>query len=228
MVDLGYWFLMPFFYSPLSAFLLSLTLVLWFDGDQALIQSFLDQGVSPANGLPLWLQCVLILFIGDCFQYWIHRGFHTMRYWRWHAVHHSSPVVDWLSSVRFHPVNFICTITLVGLVTVWLGFSPQAFALLVPFNILYSSFVHANLPWHFGPFRYVLVSPVFHRWHHTTYEWGGNKNFATTFPILDVLFGTFYMPEHDRPEAHGFGIKERFPLGNFLRQLVWPFRVKGE
>ena len=36
-----------------------------------------------------------------------------------------------------------------------------------PFNIFHSAFVHANLNWTFGPLRYVISSPVFHRWHHS-------------------------------------------------------------
>jgi sterol desaturase/sphingolipid hydroxylase (fatty acid hydroxylase superfamily) len=28
----------------------------------------------------------------------------------------------------------------------------------------------------------VIATPVFHRWHHTTAERGGEKNFAATFP----------------------------------------------
>ncbi len=47
-----------------------------------------------------------------------------------------------------------------------------------PFNTITSCLVHANLNWTFGPLRHVLVSPVFHRWHHDekTYD----RNFAGT------------------------------------------------
>jgi len=91
-----------------------------------------------------------------------------------------------------------------------------------PFTIAYSAFVHANLNWTLGPFKYVLASPVFHRWHHTPADEGGDKNFASTFPILDWLFGTFYMPEGKVPTAYGIDDKE-FPEG-FGSQLLYPFR----
>jgi len=54
-----------------------------------------------------------------------------------------------------------------------------------------------------GPFKYVLATPVFHRWHHTALEEGGNTNFAGTFPVWDILFGTFRMPENALPESYG-------------------------
>ena len=54
-----------------------------------------------------------------------------------------------------------------------------------------------------GPVKYVLATPVFHRWHHTWLEEGGNTNFAGTFPIWDILFGTFRMPENELPADYG-------------------------
>ena len=51
------------------------------------------------------------------------------------------------------------------------GVKAAAFAAFV--RVFMSAFVHANLNWTLGPFRYVLASPVFHRWHHTALERGG-------------------------------------------------------
>ncbi len=47
--------------------------------------------------------------------------------------------------------------------------------------------------------------PVLHRWHHTGIDQGGSKNFSATFPILDLMFGTYYMPKGERPERFGIG-----------------------
>jgi sterol desaturase/sphingolipid hydroxylase (fatty acid hydroxylase superfamily) len=85
-----------------------------------------------------------------------------------------------------------------------------------------SAFVHANLNWTLGPFKYVLASPVFHRWHHTALERGGSKNFAGTFPIFDLMFGTFYMPANALPDCYGVP-DPAFPKG-FAAQLAYPFK----
>src|SRR5665811_678375 len=69
----------------------------------------------------------------------------------------------------------------------------------------HSAFVPANLNWALGPFKYVLATPIFHRWHHTSLEEGGNTNFAGTFPIWDILFGTFRMPENRLPRQLRLG-----------------------
>jgi sterol desaturase/sphingolipid hydroxylase (fatty acid hydroxylase superfamily) len=68
----------------------------------------------------------------------------------------------------------------------------------------------------------VIAGPVFHRWHHTAAEHGGEKNFAPTFPVLDLLFGTFYMPKQTLPDRYGIADKT-FPA-NFCAQMLYPFR----
>jgi len=88
-------------------------------------------------------------------------------------------------------------------------------------TIAHSAFVHANLDWTLGPFKYAIAGPVFHRWHHTSAGRGSEKNFAATFPILDVLFGTFYMPAGKLPDNYGIGERE-YPT-SFPAQLVHPF-----
>ena len=81
--------------------------------------------------------------------------------------------------------------------------------------------MHANLNWTLGPFRCVLAGPVFHRWHHTAAEQGGEKNFASTFPVLDLVFGTFYMPK-TLPDA--YGVADKGVPSGFAAQMLYPFR----
>jgi sterol desaturase/sphingolipid hydroxylase (fatty acid hydroxylase superfamily) len=82
--------------------------------------------------------------------------------------------------------------------------------------------VHANLNWTLGPFKYLIAGPVFHRWHHTTAERGGEKNFASTFPFIDLAFGTYYMPSHELPGR--YGIADRSFPSNFGAQILYPFK----
>jgi sterol desaturase/sphingolipid hydroxylase (fatty acid hydroxylase superfamily) len=101
------------------------------------------------------------------------------------------------------------------------GISPNIFVVLGPLTVAHSAFVHANLDWSLGPFKYVIAGPVFHRWHHTAADRGGEKNFAATFPILDVIFGTFYMPKGELPDK--YGIDDRTFPSSFTAQLAHPF-----
>ena len=214
--DFMYWFIVPLFLRVARTLMLMLGIRLLFGGENAQL--------LPVKYLPLWLQCVAILLIQDVLLYAIHRVFHTRLAWKIHAVHHSPKVLDWMSTARFHPLNNLLAFTLADVVVLLMGFAPAALLVLMPFNLIYSAMTHANLNWTFGPLRYVFASPVFHRWHHTTQEEGLDKNFASTFPILDVIFGTFHMPPGKLPEQFGNGEAD-FPE-DFWGQFIHPFRKK--
>jgi sterol desaturase/sphingolipid hydroxylase (fatty acid hydroxylase superfamily) len=216
--DALYWFIGPFIYNPILHRFYFLFL------SYPAIQAMNNFGTSHLATLPLWQQAALILLISDFFQYWLHRLFHRDPLWKYHAIHHSSTEVDWLTSARFHPVNIILYSTWVNALVLTMGFSFDAFLLLIPFNSIYSPLVHANVPWTYGPLKYVFASPVFHRWHHTHLHEGGNRNFAPTFSFLDVMFGTFYMPKDKQPEV--FGIAGNPVPDDFVGQLLYPFKTK--
>jgi sterol desaturase/sphingolipid hydroxylase (fatty acid hydroxylase superfamily) len=215
--DFMYWFLMPLLLRVGRTVLLTAAIAL----------AFGDRGPASLAGgrWPLWLQCAAILVIQDVLLYGSHRLFHTRLAWDFHAVHHSPRVLDWTATQRVHPVNSLLGTGLADVAVLLLGFSPAALVFLAPFSLVYSALVHANLNWTFGPLRYVFASPVFHRWHHTTLAEGIDKNFASTFPFLDVIFGTFYMPPGNLPEQFGSG-DPHFPQG-FWAQFVHPFRGRG-
>jgi len=220
--DLCYWFFIPVITRYLRIGLLIVGAAVLFgittaDG----LVAFYDNGHGPLATLSLPLQGALFLIGEDFILYWTHRYFHGARMWKYHAVHHSSEELEWISAARFHPVNLFLGSVLADVAMLLAGISPNVLVLIGPFTIAHSAFVHANLDWTLGPFKYVLAGPVFHRWHHTAPSRGGEKNFAATFPILDVLFGTFYMPAGELPDR--YGIEEReFPT-SFPAQLVHPF-----
>ncbi len=225
--DLLYGLVIPLFSRYVNVIFLSLGFAIFFYGTpQDQLQDYVNNGHGPVRELPLWLQAAVVFLLSDILLYWTHRFFHTPRMWRWHAIHHSAKIVDWLTSYRFHPVNVWLSFTLVDTSMLLLGFSPAAIGVMGLFNMSYSFMVHANLNWTFGPFRYLIASPVFHRWHHTTQKEGLDKNFAPTFPLLDIMFGTFYMPEGKLPETYGV-LGAEIPE-SFIGQLIWPFRKENQ
>jgi sterol desaturase/sphingolipid hydroxylase (fatty acid hydroxylase superfamily) len=188
---------------------------------EALI-NFYDDGFGPLAVMPLWAQALFFVVVSDFLTYWIHRAFHGPHGWKYHAVHHSSKELDWISAARFHPLNIFLGTALVDVGLLLAGISPNAMLIVGPFTTASSAFVHANLNWTLGPFKYVIAGPVFHRWHHTTADRGGSKNFAGTFPIWDLLFGTYYMPKNVLPDAYGVD-DTSFPE-SIGAQMLYPFR----
>jgi sterol desaturase/sphingolipid hydroxylase (fatty acid hydroxylase superfamily) len=220
--DLCYWFFIPVITRFLRIGMLIVGAALLFhittaDG----LVAFYDNGHGPLAALPLAAQMILFLIGEDIILYVTHRWFHGERMWKYHAVHHSSEELEWISAARFHPINLFLGTVFADVVLLVAGISPNIFVVLGPLTVAHSAFVHANLDWTLGPFKYVIAGPVFHRWHHTAADQGGEKNFAATFPILDVIFGTFYMPEGKLPD--NYGIADRTFPTSFPGQLAHPF-----
>ncbi len=189
---------------------------------KAAIDDYFNNGRGVLHGVSFWWQAAIYLLLTDLLLYWIHRLFHGAAFWKYHAIHHSARQVDWTTSYRFHPVNLMLQPSLVAVIMLLLGITPEVMAFFVPWDILSAAFVHANVKWTFGPLKYIIATPVFHRWHHCMPDDGGNTNFAPTFAFYDVLFGTFYMPEGRLPQL--FGVDEyHFPQG-YLEQMIYPFK----
>jgi sterol desaturase/sphingolipid hydroxylase (fatty acid hydroxylase superfamily) len=196
LIDAAYWFITPLATRCLTGAILAaiLFLIAAVIGIDQLDKNFLLTGFGPVSRLPLWAQCLGILVLSDFIDYWTHRTLHRGRLWRIHAIHHSPEEMNWLSSSRVHPLNDLITRSCQLLPIAALGFSAAAVVSVVPLVAFYVMFLHANLRWDFGPLRWVLVSPAYHRWHHTSDAEGLDKNFAGIFPLWDLLFGTAHFP----------------------------------
>jgi sterol desaturase/sphingolipid hydroxylase (fatty acid hydroxylase superfamily) len=225
LTDLAYWFLNPLVIQPVvkAATIVAVVLVALAFGAPVgggRLQSWIEARRTVVSLQPAWLQSVESVVLIDFLGYWAHRLFHRRALWRFHAVHHATKDLDWFSAARAHPVNeaLMRVAQIVPLFA--LGFRAEALASVAPLFAIYALMLHANVRWTFGPLRYVLASPAFHRWHHTAEERGLDRNFAGLLPIWDLLFGTFYMPT-EQPAI--FGVRDEVPAG-FFAQLVWPFR----
>ena len=221
--DLLYAFVLPAFtnYARIAFLIIGAAAITGVLGTVSM-EAWLSGGHGVFAQWPIWAQVVAYLILSDIMLYWTHRTFHDDKLWRYHAIHHSSEHLDWMSAFRFHPVNTIFHSVLTDAVLLLCGIAPEVLVMLVPFQIFMSGLVHADVDWDFGPFRGVLASPVFHRWHHTDVDRGGEKNYAPTFPVIDMIFGTYYMPKGVMPD--NFGVDDpHFPKG-FEQQMIYPLR----
>ena len=154
--------------------------------------------------LPMAVRLLAALVVGDFGFYWAHRWMHEIPLlWRFHAVHHSAPEMDFLVNTRAHPIDIVIG-RFGGMVPLYLlglaqpmGNKPDLVPLLfVVIGGLWGFFIHANINWRFGWLESAISTPAFHHWHHTN---DGpafvDKNYAAMLPIFDRLFGTYYVPK---------------------------------
>jgi len=223
--DIAYWFFTPWVSRAVTIATVATALLAasWALGLRIRVTelSTLLTARGPLALQPRWLQAIEVLFLSDGLGYWTHRLFHGGRLWRFHAVHHGSEHLDWLSSVRAHPVNEALMRVAQVLPLVGLGFDPRVLAATAPVFSIYALLLHANVDWRFGPLRYAIASPAFHRWHHAADRAAVDKNFAGLFPIWDLLFGTFHLPAQ-APER--FGVLDAQLPPALWAQMWWPFK----
>ena len=221
-LDFIYWFSTPLLSRTLTGLIIGggiLGAVKIF-GVSIDIESVLE-GRGFFGNHPHWLQAIEILLLADLADYWTHRTLHRSSLWPIHAIHHSPEQMTWMSSARVHPLNDLVTRAGQISVLVLFGFSAEAILKVIPFISFYVMFLHSNLSWDFGPLRWVLVSPAYHRWHHTTDLEGIDKNYAGIFPIWDVLFGTQHFPKR-LPERYGL-LDDELPE-SFVAHILFPFK----
>ncbi len=169
---------------------------------------------------PALVQFVEIVLVADLSEYAVHRLFHVVPWlWRFHAVHHSSRAMDWLASSRIHLVDAVVTRALAFVPLYVLGFGTGPVYAYLVFVSFHAIFVHANVRFRFGIVERILGTPKFHHWHHATAP--VDRNFAIHLPVIDRVFGTYWMPEHFPP---AYGIEGDPVPPHYAAQLVWPFR----
>lgn len=200
---------------------LVMPLLLFLPAEQIYVH--LVNGWGPLAGLPAAWQCMVFIVASDFLLYWNHRLFHRQAMWPLHAIHHSPVDVDWTTAYRFHPLNFAFGPWLITTVMIFLGVSPATILFIAPLEAAMAYFVHSNLNVTLGPLKYIIATPVFHRWHHTRQRSDQACNFGANLSIWDLAFGTFHSPEGHLPSD--FGVECETIPDNFTSHLIYPFTV---
>jgi len=164
-----------------------------------------------------WFSFLAYLLVFDFIDYWLHRGQHGLRWW-WglHSLHHSQRQMTMWSDNRNHLLDDLIRDSVMVLAARFIGIAPGQFIAVVACTQLLESLSHANVRMWFGPvLERVLVSPRYHRLHHSIglgHESQGRgtlggHNFAVLFPLWDVLFRTANFEQRYDPT----GIRDQLP-----------------
>jgi sterol desaturase/sphingolipid hydroxylase (fatty acid hydroxylase superfamily) len=172
--------------------------------------------------IPFIPQLLLCILVADLVQYWTHRSYHEIPFlWKFHAVHHSTKTMDWLAGSRQHLLELFVTRVLVLGSLFAVGFNKEVMDVYIIVVGFQSVFNHSNvhLPW--GPLKYLLVTPDFHHWHHSSDDAAIDKNYSAHYAFLDYIFGTAVKGQAGFPEQ--YGVKGDYMPDGFIRQQKFPF-----
>jgi sterol desaturase/sphingolipid hydroxylase (fatty acid hydroxylase superfamily) len=136
--------------------------------------------------VPGWCFIVLAVVAIDALDWLIHLGNHQiMSLWRLHAVHHSQEELSILTTFRAHPlvqVSFL--LTAVPILAITHNVVTPA-AVLTVYACL-GALPHANVRWTYGKLGAVVISPAYHRLHHSA-TGRLDINLGTVFTFWDAL-----------------------------------------
>jgi len=185
-----------------------------------------EEGVQEfIRTIPFLPQLLLCLLVADLAEYAVHRAYHEVPWlWKVHSVHHSVNTLDWLAGSRLHMLEIIVTRIAVLTPLFLLGFDKSVVDMYIVIVGFQAVFNHANvhIPW--GPLKYLIVTPDFHHWHHSSEKVAIDKNYAAHFAFIDYLLGTAVKTDRQFPETYGV-VGSKIPDG-YLAQQAYPFRKR--
>jgi sterol desaturase/sphingolipid hydroxylase (fatty acid hydroxylase superfamily) len=150
------------------------------------------------TGVPGWCFIVPAVLAIDGLDWLAHLGNHRIdSLWRLHAVHHSQEELSILTTFRAHPlVHISFLITAVPILAIASNAVTPA-AVFTVYACL-GALPHANVRWTYGRLGAVMISPAYHRIHHSA-TGRLDINLGTVFTVWDVLSRRAVFPAAGRP-----------------------------
>lgn len=182
-----------------------------------LVQRWHGAALIDADQLPGWLAVIIYVMVFDLAEYLFHRAQHKIPLlWSMHSMHHSDPEMSVLTTNRhFWADPLFKTITVWSAAAMVITTTQTAlavYALLSFWNLMSHSQLRLNL----GRWSWLINTPAYHRRHHSSDPAHYDSNFASLFPIWDVIFGDYHQPDGFPPT--GLDHRPR----NLGQLLAWP------
>ncbi|GAA0273522.1 hypothetical protein GCM10009127_12490 [Alteraurantiacibacter aestuarii] len=141
------------------------------------------------TSMPLLLQAILISFMFDFGQYWMHRGMHNWYpLWATHAPHHYITQLNINKGAVGNPIELF----LIGLgIGGFFDFLPRAVLLAGAFGMTVSIYQHINVRFNTPAWwRFLFNTTEHHSVHHSQDYEATRSNYSGTWIIIDRMFGT--------------------------------------
>jgi sterol desaturase/sphingolipid hydroxylase (fatty acid hydroxylase superfamily) len=186
-------------------------------------------GLLNRLSLPYFIEFLFTIIFFDLVIYAQHVLSHRLPFlWRFHKVHHGDPIFDTTTALRFHPgeiiISFLFKAALVFLFS-FDKFAIVAFEILLNFSAMFN---HSNFTLPKGVeslLRKFIVTPDFHRVHHSPDTALTNTNYGFFFSFWDYLFQT-YNKRFLNNSTFGLKNEEMSASNNFFKVLAAPFIQK--
>ena len=164
----------------------ALVVAWWTDGNNIGVLGRLEMG--------FWSSTLITFLAFELISYVFHRLLHSVPLlWRIHAVHHCDTDIDFTTTFRNHPFEVLVTAPIGTVAVILLGFPVASIILYQIARTAIIVFAHSNIQLPEKVDRYLrlfIVTPDFHRLHHSRVQHYTDSNFCPAFPLYDYLFNT--------------------------------------
>ena len=140
-----------------------------------------------------WLQFIVVSLYSELISYWIHRFAHSVKWW-WmvHRFHHSAEEMGTITYYRVHFIENALNQFFKVIPFIVFGMPLESYLIYYIITELHNLLIHSEIKSDWGWFgRYVLISPMAHRIHHSADAAHYNYNFSNFLTVWDRLMGTF-------------------------------------
>lgn len=180
------------------------------------------------NQYSLFFSLPISLLILDFTIYWQHRLFHSVDLlWRLHRVHHSDRFFDFTTALRFHTLEILLSFLIKAIIVIVLGIPLEGillFEVLLNFSAMFNH-SNANVPEPLENFlSKIIVTPSFHRVHHSTHPLEHNSNFGFCLSLWDYLFSSHKFLDNEKQREMEIGLSDRKGESTILALLIDPFK----
>jgi sterol desaturase/sphingolipid hydroxylase (fatty acid hydroxylase superfamily) len=180
--------------------------------------------VLPTHGWSWALGLIAYFIAMDLGEYAFHRAQHAIpALWAMHALHHSDRDFDTTTTTRHFWLE-----PALKMASIWLGVGlllktpPSVVAIYVTASY-WHFMVHSNCRLDLGRLSWMVNGPAYHRLHHSRLPEHFDVNFASLFPIFDVVCGS-YRPPRRGERVIPTGLDTGEAPETALQVVAWPVR----
>lgn len=180
---------------------------------------------QPLAPLFAWMIAIVALDLAIWAQ---HLAMHAVPVlWRLHRVHHSDIDIDAMTAIRFHPIEIVLSLLYKAAIIAALG-APVGAVILYEITLnAMALFNHANLrlpPWLDRLLRAFIVTPDFHRVHHSVEMAETNSNYGNLLSFWDGLFGQYRAEPKAGHARMTIGLEAFRDRHDLLALMIQPFK----
>ena len=172
------------------------------------------------DSMPVFVQLITLFVILDISVYFLHRFQHrNIVAWQFHKTHHSQKELTALTSFRKSLLDRFFEISILTIPALVLSIDYSYPFYIYATMIAHQLLIHSTLPITFGRLGYLIVSPEFHKLHHSADPRHHYGNYGGVLACWDHLFGTYLGPTNGPIK---FGVHNEEIPESFIKQLFVP------